>query len=310
MDGKILASIEKEYNEKRRKAWQEADRRRDEIYSKIPEVKALDASTVRLAHSLVGSGDAAEGILAKIEDAAKRRAEFLVSAGYPADYTNPPYECKKCNDSGYIESMMCSCLKTRIQLEMIKKCGLGKLAETQDFRNFSVELYDPAERERAAFNLNSLRTFAENFSSETYENFFMVGGTGLGKTHLSSAVAKAVILRGYDVVYTTTIRMLEAFEKKRFGGEEFRFVTDPFFECDLLIIDDLGCEMSTQFTVSALYDLINTRLNEQKCTIINTNLTANELREKYADRITSRILGNYRTLFFNGKDIRMKKLSE
>ncbi len=308
MDGKILQTLEKEYNEKRHKAWQEADRRRSEIYKKLPEVMKLDSATVKLAHSLVGSGEKSGEILNAIEEATKRRANLLESAGYPKDYTNPPYECKKCNDSGYVGSNMCSCLKTRIQLEMIKKCGLGKLAETQGFHNFSIELYDLPERERASFNLNSLRTFAENFSGETYENFFIMGGTGLGKTHLSTAVAKTVIMKGYDVVYTTTIRMLDAFEKNRFGGEEFRYVTDTYFDCDLLIIDDLGCEMSTQFTVSSIYDLINTRLNEQKCTIINTNLTANELREKYADRITSRILGNYKTLFFNGQDIRMKKL--
>ncbi len=308
MDREILTLISNEYEEKRRRARQTADERRSEIYKKIPEVRSLDSSMFRLSHLLVGAGDKAEEYLLGIEKAAERREELLTRAGYPKDYTNPPYECKLCNDSGYEGGVMCSCMRRRIRLEMIKKCGLGRLAETQGFDNFSIELYDPAERERAKINLEVLKSFARDFKKDSGISFLMMGGTGLGKTHLSTAVAKEVIEKGYDVVYTTTIRMLDAFEKKRFGGAEYRGLTDKYFEADLLIIDDLGCEMSTQFTVSALYDLINTRLNEGLSTIINTNLTAGELRTKYDDRITSRILGNYRMLLFAGQDIRIKKL--
>ncbi len=308
MEKDILTVIDNEYEEKRRRARAIADERRSEIYAKLPEVRSLDALMFKLSHSLVGAGDRAYEYLDKIEEATHRRATLLEENSYPADYTNPPYECKKCNDSGFDGSHMCECRKRRIRLEMIKNCGLGRLAETQSFSNFSVELYDPSERERAEFNFKTLKSFASEFERASGKNFFLMGGTGLGKTHLSTSVAKAVIDRGYDVVYTTAIRMLDAFEKKRFGGAEFRYATDKYFEADLLIIDDLGCELSTQFTVSALYDLINTRLNEGKSTMINTNLTASELREKYDDRITSRILGNYQMLLFSGKDIRIKKL--
>lgn len=308
MDINIFDSIRNEYAQKRRRAQEIADERRAEIYAKLSEIKNYDAEMLMLARTLVGAKDTAEAKLARIEELTLKRAEALNNAGYPADYTNPPYSCTKCNDTGYEGTSMCSCMKQRIRLESIKACGLGKLAETQSFDNFSLSFYDPSEKERASINFKALKEFAERFDKDTYENFLLVGGTGLGKTHLSTSVAKTVIEKGYDVVYTTTIRMLDCFEKKRFGGAEFRNMTDKFFDCDLLIIDDLGCEMSTQFTVSALYDLINTRLNDGKCTIINTNLTAKELRDKYDDRITSRILGNYRALLFAGQDIRIKKL--
>ena len=139
------------------------------------------------------------------------------------------------------------------------------------------------------------------------------GTTGLGKTHLSTAIAKEVIDRGFDVVYTTAQDMFEAFEGVKFSrnySSSQDNQTDKFFECDLLIIDDLGTEFSNQFTVSCLYNLINTRINSEKPMIINTNLNQNDLRERYADRITSRLFGEFSVMCFFGKDIRLKKLDE
>ena len=156
----------------------------------------------------------------------------------------------------------------------------------------------------------TLRTFAERFKRGCSENYLLLGGTGLGKTHLSTSLAKTVIERGYDVVYTTVINMLDDFERKRFSSQnaDTEHLTDRYFECDLLIIDDLGCELSTQFTVSSLYNLINTRLNEGSSTVLNTNLSPDELQKRYDNRITSRILGNFSPLLFRGEDIRLQKL--
>ena len=311
MDDTIFEEIKKEYAERRRRAQSTADMRREEIYTVIPEVKSYDRQMLLLSRSLVGAGEAAYSVLAEIEFYAKRREDALISAGYPKDYTNPPYECPICCDTGYKGIEMCSCMKKRIRLESLKASGLGKLAQNQSFDNVSFDYYTGADRERAMHNFESLREFALSFTAKDDDNFLLTGGTGLGKTHLSTSLAKVIIDRGYNVVYTTAIRMFDAFEKKRFSqGPQNKDSTDKFFDCDLLIIDDLGCEMSTQFTVSAFYDLINTRLNEGAATIISTNLSGAELRKRYDDRIASRIFGHFIPLPFSGTDVRQQKLEE
>jgi DNA replication protein DnaC len=137
----------------------------------------------------------------------------------------------------------------------------------------------------------------------------LIGGTGLGKTHLSTSVAKAVIERGFDVLYVSAIDMFSDFEKKQFGnGEGYVDNTRRYFECDLLIIDDLGTELTNQFTVSCLYNVINSRINSARSTFINTNLSKKEIESKYAERITSRLFGEYYPLVFSGIDIRKQKM--
>ena len=311
MEENIFEEIKKEYAEKRRRAQSISDSRREEIYSLIPEVRTCDRSMLSLTYSLVGAGARATDALAEIEKLATRRESLLISAGYHKDYTNPPYECPLCNDSGYVGIKMCDCMKKRIRLEALKASGLGKLAQTQSFSNFSFDYYKGSEREQAMANYAALRDYAVSFGKDSEESFLLIGGTGLGKTHLSTSLAKEIIERGYNVVYTTAIRMFDVFEKKRFSPTPHnQDSTDKFYDCDLLIIDDLGCEMSTQFTVSTLYDLINTRINNGLPTVISTNLSAHELRKKYDDRITSRIFGNFIPLPFTGTDIRQQKLAE
>lgn len=311
MDDTIFEEIKKEYAEKRRRAQSTADTRREEIYSLIPEVKSYDRQMLLLSRSLVGAGEDAKAFLSEIEYYAKKREDALVAAGYPKDYTNPPYECPICSDTGYKGIEMCECMKKRIRLESLKNSGLGRLAENQSFDSFSFNYYEGADRERAVHNFTVLKEFAFSFSPSEFENFLLIGGTGLGKTHLSTSLARVIIERGYNVVYTTAIRMFDAFERKRFSqGPHTKESTDKYFDCDLLIIDDLGCEMSTQFTVSTLYDLINTRLNEGASTVISTNLSGAELRKKYDDRITSRLFGHFAPLPFTGTDVRQQKLAE
>ena len=154
------------------------------------------------------------------------------------------------------------------------------------------------------------KAVAEN-PGDAYNPLFIHGGTGLGKTHLSTAVAKAVIDRCFDVFYVTSTGMITDFEQKKFGGVDKDSVDiSRYYSADLLIIDDLGTEMSTQFAISCIYEIINARIISRKSTIINTNLGSEELNKKYWDRITSRIFGEYQPMVFVGKDIRRQKITQ
>jgi DNA replication protein DnaC len=164
-------------------------------------------------------------------------------------------------------------------------------------------------------NFETVVQYAEQFklSGDTPapRSLLFLGGTGLGKTHLSTAVARTVIGRGYDVFYNSAVGMISDFEFRRFGNGLAQSEVDDtarYTECDLLIIDDLGTEVVNQFTLSCLYHVINTRLNLGLPTLISTNLTADELRRVYSDRITSRLLCEYLLIPFFGTDVRRQKL--
>lgn len=312
--------IKNEYSEKYRKARERADECRFELYAAIPEVKAIDsllAGTGSEIMAIITSG--AKDHEKKIGELRERndklllhRGELLRMRGYPEDYSDVKYECEKCGDTGYVGMKMCECMKRALVLAGYESSGLGGLIRTQSFENFSLEYYRTggANYENMEMFLSSLRRFAEGFSEDTYRNYLLLGPTGLGKTHLSTAVAKSVIERGFDVLYVSALGMVSDFEARRFGnasGDGNQRDTERYYTADLLIIDDLGTEMVNQFTVSCLYDVINSRINNRKSTFINTNLTRKEIESKYSERITSRLFGEYYPLPFSGTDIRRQK---
>jgi DNA replication protein DnaC len=194
--------------------------------------------------------------------------------------------------------------------------GIAELLRTQNFENFSLDYYraSPKEFQLMSATLKTVRSYAESFSLESDplpESLLFLGGTGLGKTHLSTALARSVIERGYDVYYNSAVGMISDFEHRRFGNGLASDVTDDtvrYTDCDLLIIDDLGTEVVNQFTLSCVYYVINTRLNLGKPTIINTNLMPADLRKTYTDRISSRLMGEFNVVPFYGTDVRKQKL--
>lgn len=310
--------IKAEYLNKYKKAWQAADLRREELHAAIPDVRAIDAmlsGTGSEIMNIILQGK--DGVEEKIEalkqrnvKLQQRRAELLRAAGYPEDYSDVRYECEKCNDSGYTDEKMCECMKKRLVLAGYESSGIGGLIKTQSFDNFSLDYYreSGANFESMQMVLAWVRDFANNFGADTYRNLLFVGGTGLGKTHLSTAVARTVIDKGYDVLYVSAVGMMTEFENKRFGNGEKTKNTDRYYDADLLVIDDFGTELVNNFTRSYIYDVINTRINTRKSTLINTNLSRKELEEKYEERITSRLFGEYFPIIFKGTDIRKQKL--
>ena len=289
----------------------EADARCEKVRALSPEIAEIDnelSTTGPLIFRTAISGGDIAPLKARNEQLNRRRREILVTLGLPADYTDVHYSCKKCSDTGYIDgARMCTCFKEGLVKATIASSGMGRLIETQSFDNFSLDVYpDGPQRERMTDNLEAAREYVEGFAKNR-ENLLLIGKTGTGKTHISTAIAREVISRGYDVLYDSAQNILSDFEDDQFRR---RYDEEPkgkkYLECDLLIIDDLGAEFTTPFTVSCLYNLLNTRQNRALATVISTNLSNEDLSRKYEDRIYSRIMGNgTRILVFVGPDRRI-----
>jgi DNA replication protein DnaC len=310
------AKIKEEYDGKYLRAQEAALFRRSEIHAKLPEVAKIDLELstlgIRIFEASIG-GDRArlDAINAESIELNRKRAEILMNAGYPANYTEIRYECDECGDTGVVDYRMCRCMKDKLIRAGLESSGMRDLIERQTFENFDLSYYTGEARERMVAILSMAKRYAAEFEPEKAASIIMLGNTGLGKTHISSAMGGVIIGNGNDVYYSGAVDMMADFESERFGGDrpsEVTSATEKYFSCDLLIIDDLGTELINQFSTSCLYNLINSRLIRKKATIINTNFTRDDLRKKYQDRITSRIFGEYLVWPFMGTDIREKKL--
>ena len=314
--------IRAEYSKKYLIARERADQKREALYTELPDLYVLDRRLQATASEIMMIATShpanAEQMIADVrarnEQLQAERAALLAAHGYPADYTDVKYECEECGDTGYVDTAMCRCMRRALVLAGYESSGIGSLMRTQSFDTFSLQYYrsQPQLYDRMEKIKRSLEQFAKDFSKDTYRNYLFYGATGLGKTHLSTAIAKDVIDRGFDVLYVTANTMIEDFAAKRFGngGAEATNDLDRYASTDLLIIDDLGTEVANQFSSSCLYDIINTRMNCHRSTIISTNLTKEDIQKRYWDRIASRIFGDYIPVPFLGNDIRMQKLNE
>lgn len=312
--------ISEEYMTKNLRAKEDAERRKKVLHARFPEINGIDSELSMTGLKLMQAAKGDPATLSERIDALRKdneellaaRRDFLRSKGIPDDYSDVHYECPECMDTGMINGVMCKCMRRALTLAGYESSGIGKLIAKQSFDNFDLSYYTGAERVKMENALEKAKDFAANFGDEKARNLLFMGTTGLGKTHLSSAIAKAVIDRGYDVVYETANNIFGDFEYERFGrgyqaqGESR---TARYFDCELLIIDDLGTEVSNQFTVATLYNLLNSRLIDEKSMIISTNIGKEELFSRYADRITSRIFGEFELVLFAGKDIRSQKLA-
>lgn len=310
--------IKAEFSNKYLRAQELANQRRYELYARIPEVRELDAVLARTGMDImavIADGRDTETRIAELrrrnEEVLASRAKLLAANGYPADYSDVHYACRMCGDTGFTDAGMCVCMKRALVEAGYRSSGIGELIRTQSFENFSLDYYrgggaNPDAMQRV---VAELKRFADRFCADTYGNYLLIGGTGLGKTHLSTAVAKTLIERGFDVLYVTAVELFRDFEAKQFDkGSGMKNNPERYMDAELLIIDDLGTEVSNQFTVSVLYDVINGRMNRRRSTFINTNLSSRDLEARYHERITSRLLGEYRPFLFTGTDVRKQKI--
>ena len=311
----IFERAKAEITRRREAARAEADGRAEILRSESAEIARIDAELsttgLQLMKAACYGGDISE-VRERNRALQNRRREIIVSLGYDADYDQVHYTCEKCSDSGYIDGIkMCSCLRELIIKGRIESSAMGKLIEKQSFDNFElgVYAYDPKVQERMKMILAMAKNYVRDFK-EKRDNLLLIGKTGTGKTHISTAIARELIHKGYDVIYDSAQNIISDFEADRFrsnyGREENR--SDKYLSCTLLIIDDLGTEFQNAFTLSTIYNLLNARQNSDLPTVISTNLSPEELRAKYEDRIFSRIMGSgTKVLPFDGKDIRVTR---
>lgn len=313
--------VHEEFEQKARLAEQNADLRRAELEEAIPEVRELDAALsglgLRILKIAMQGGDVSKALeeLHRETDALRqKRAELLLKNGFSTDYDDPRYECPICKDTGFVQGKMCGCMRRRLTEVGMRASGLSELMKKQSFENFSLDYYryDPEVFREMNDVFIAAQDFAEQFGSPEADakNLLLVGGSGIGKTHLSTAIARRVVERGYDVLYNSAVGMLSDFETLRFGtgmAQGDGKNVSRYTECDLLILDDLGTEVVNQFSLSCLYHVVNTRLNLGLSTIISSNLPPKEISKTYTDRIASRLFGEYRVLMFRGRDIRQQK---
>lgn len=309
--------LREEYAEKPLRAIEKADARKAELRQKVKNYAELDDALAATASRIMGAAmQGREGLderIAKIKqetvDMRLAMAELLKNAGYPADYADVHYECAACGDTGFIGTKMCSCFRRALTLRGYESAGVARLIATQSFDTFSLDYYrrDPQVFSRMQHNFEAAQNFARSFAPKNSPSLLFIGGTGLGKTHLSSAIAKEVIDRGFDVLYDSAMHVFAAFENARFhGGADD---TDRYLTVELLILDDLGTELGGAFTTACLYDIINTRLVRGLPTVMSTNLSAGELADRYGERIASRLFGEYTPLVFCGEDVRKEKIA-
>ena len=288
-----------------------ADLRRAELAARSPEIREIDAELRGVGLQIFRAacrGEDMTPIRERNLSLSEKRRALIVALGYPKDYDEPVYTCKKCSDTGFVsDTRICSCFKEALTILNIESSGMGKLIEKQSFENFDLSWYEGEAKVSAEFILRTAKSFAKNFG-KVGDNLLLVGNTGTGKTHISTAIAKEIITRGFDVLYDSAQNIISDFEADKFKSgysAQYEPKAEKYLECDLLIIDDLGAEFANQFTVSCLYNLINTRKNRGLSTIISTNLSAEELTTKYEGRISSRIIGEYTVLPFLGRDHRI-----
>ena len=326
-DGKLLAKARAVLEEDRARNHAEQQHRLQDVYRQIPEMEQIDrtmrAQMTDLVRMTLSGGPDLENLLHDLRDRnlnlQMKRAELLTEHGYPIDYLDEIISCNICRDTGLVGEKVCDCVKKRYDHELTKELSSLLKNGNESFDNFDLSLYPAISsssggwtpRDSMKLVYEGCRKFALNFPNVS-SNLLLRGSTGLGKTYLSACIARVVAEKGYSVCYDTASGALEAFERQKFArdpedAEAAAVRVRRMLSCDLMILDDLGTEMVTPMSLSALYTLINTRLNEGRRTIINTNCSDEDLERRYTPQICSRIHGDFLELPFSGTDIRLLK---
>lgn len=311
--------------QRRQKAQEEAQTRRDALYAREPRFRDWDRRLGELTRGIAVAAISPDGeaesrrIMDEIRAVQEERRELLRAMDLTADHLEPRYVCPICKDTGRVEGRRCRCLEALLRAEGCRGLPAAALDGSCTFRTFDLRYYPDAPdqngrspRKIMSHTLDQCRNYSEHFGPESGSLLFF-GRTGLGKTHLSLAIAGEVAARGAAVLYSPVQGIIDRYERVKFdrnpSAEDRDFVAMAP-RCDLLVIDDLGSEFSTAFSQSVLYNLLNERMNAGLPMILSTNLSVDQLSEAYNERVVSRILCGCVSYTFIGRDIRFIKQME
>lgn len=296
----------------------EADIRSAQIKEEIPEIKKIQAGLQQVGLEISqlffykqNTDEKVAELRARSEALVEERSRLLKANGYRENAMKPQFVCEMCEDKGFINGRMCTCHKQLLKDFMRKEVSRFAPLDKCTFDNFVLDYYSeqPMEnaiipRQRAEKIFDTCRKYAQNFSLNS-KNLVFFGGAGLGKTHLSLAIANVVINKGFNVCYGTSQNICDDLQSEQFGRtDNINYTKNQVLGCDLLVLDDLGTEIDNQYSIATVYNIVNSRLLAGRPTIISTNYTFSKLEEKYDKRITSRLTGEYVPFYFIGNDIR------
>jgi len=307
-------SIKRIYDNRRMDNQLELDRRKAYVEANVEGYRELSDAIVHLSMErakqlLNGKSNSTEDLKATISDLISQKKALLKAASLPEDYLDPIYICKDCKDTGYIDGSKCHCLK-KISISMLySNSNIDQYLSSVDFSQLSDKYYEGNDLLSFKDTYNKAINFVNNFDSD-FKNLVIYGTVGSGKSLISACIAKALIEKEYSVLYFSASALIDLFSKYTFdykNKHEMYSAYSDIFECDLLIIDDLGTEQVNSFSISTLFTCLNERDLNKKSTIISTNLSLEDISKTYTERIYSRLAGNYTFCKLCGPDIRFKK---
>ncbi|HNR03285.1 MAG TPA: ATP-binding protein [Bacillota bacterium] len=314
--------IQKQYELIRKENMEEIEARKKTLYDKLPRLKEIEDEMVKLSiditRAILSKSNTAEVLIDKLKnkqlDLKVEKAEILSANKYPIDYLDSIYKCKLCKDTGFVNYQKCKCYKQREIYLNYEYSNLSFILEKENFEQFRWDYYSDDPDENGISPLKNMQEiykkcidFVEQFD-EHNKNLFFIGSPGLGKTFLCNSIAKDLLDKGRSVIYMTVPDLIDTMRKYKFDfdkEENYAHYLNEIYNCDLLIMDDLGTELSTQFSNQAIYNILNKRIVNMKKMIISTNLSGVDFQSTYSERIVSRIIGNFEACKFVGKDIRL-----
>lgn len=315
-------TLMREYNRKQLQHRHELEERRQEAYGKVPRLKDIEREIASVSLGAIrkrlGNVSSASALPYKeaIASLADERRKLLALHGYPVDYLDMQYDCSLCQDTGYVDGRKCQCFRKAAVDLLYTQSNLQDILQKENFDSFSFDYYSDTIRneatgmtakETARDAVKRARMFIDSFDS-TFQNLFFYGNTGVGKTFLSHCIAKELIDRANCVIYFTAFDLFDILARTTFHkSPQMADAQADILNCDLLIIDDLGTELTNTFVASALFQCINERIIRKKSTIISTNLSLDQFSDTYSERIFSRITSHYTMIKLIGNDIRVQK---
>ena len=315
-------AIMREYEKRQLKNHDIQSSRYEEVYQKLPEFKALDESisilSVQYGKKLLnGDARALASLKEELEILRSSKKNLLISAGFPENYLEPIYDCPDCKDTGYIGNQKCHCFKRAVIGLLYEQSNIKEFPTEASFDNFSLDFYSPSIYDKSTGRsartimedtLKICHRFIDTFGKE-FQNLFFYGSVGVGKTFLSTCIAREIMDREFSVLYFSAPQLFSALSQPKFDKNDVdaKNMSEHIFNCDLLIIDDLGSEYTNAFIAAQFFTCINERLIHRKSTIISTNLSLESIADLYTERSFSRITSSYALLKIIGDDIRIKK---